>query len=397
MVLTAQYYVFLAIWAGSSPPHVVRNIAALLPFWLLYALLLVNAGVCLFNRLPALRRDLSRRPRLTERPAEWVIDTPSVTRAGEARAWLRRLGYRGVDTDEGLIGGVRRRWSVLGTFLFHGAFFLVAAGFLATFVARSEATLRVAVGEEYAGEPGQLVSLSPPRIVAAGAPDFRFKVDRISPEFWRDQLLFTRLEAELELAGGRLATTRINRPLWIGPGTFLRLSGFGYAPLYELLAHDGRTLDGAFVKLDVFPPGRRDFFNLPGYPHRVYLEVLPDLDDEAGGDVTRSLDLVRPAVDLQVMRGRVDLGRALLRQGQGYEFEGMTLHFPEIRYWGEFSVVRDPGAPILFLGYLVGLIGLLLRLGGKRAEMAWVPGKDGDPGTLKGWGDCTPPVPSDRR
>jgi hypothetical protein len=102
-------------------------------------------------------------------------------------------------------------------------------------------------------------------------------------------------------------------------------------------------------------------------------------------------------VDLQVMRGRVDLGRALLRQGQGYEFEGMTLHFPEIRYWGEFSVVRDPGAPILFLGYLVGLIGLLLRLGGKRAEMAWVPGKDGDPGTLKGWGDCTPPLPSDRR
>ena len=35
-------------------------------------------------------------------------------------------------------------------------------------------------------------------------------------------------------------------------------------------------LDSAFVKLNVFPPGQRDFFQLPDYPHRFYLGVLPD-------------------------------------------------------------------------------------------------------------------------
>ena len=33
MILAALYYLLLAIWAAASPPHVVRNIALLLPFW----------------------------------------------------------------------------------------------------------------------------------------------------------------------------------------------------------------------------------------------------------------------------------------------------------------------------------------------------------------------------
>ena len=69
-----------------------------------------------------------------------------------------------------------------------------------------------------------------------------------------------------------------------------------------------------------------------------------------------------PAVELQVLRGRLELGRALLRLDEGFEFEGLTLRFPEIRYWGEFSIVRDPGTPVLFLAYAVGLAGLLLKL-----------------------------------
>ena len=53
---------------------------------------------------------------------------------------------------------------------------------------------------------------------------------------------------------------------------------------------------------------------------------------------------------------------------QALEFEGLRLLFPEIRYWGEFSIVRDPGAPILFLGYLLGLVGLLIKLPAQRTE-----------------------------
>lgn len=312
MVLAAFYHVFLAAWAFTSPSHVVRGIAGLAPFWLVYGLLLVNTGVCFTRRW----RGLSR----------------------------------------------RGRRAALGSYLFHGAFFLLAAGFLLSLATRQQVTLWAAVGETFSGEAEQVLSRTSPRWLSPAVPAPGFRVDRVLPELWRSQLLFTRLEADLTFTDGRTATTRINRPLWLGWGTFLRLSGFGYAPRYELTDRAGRPLDSAIVKMDVFPPGQRDHFRIPDLPHRFYVEVLPDFAVEQGEPITRSLELVRPAVWLRVIRGPQELGEALLRQGDSFELEGLRLRFPEIRYWGQFSVVWDPGAPVIFAGYLLGLVGLGLKL-----------------------------------
>ncbi len=317
MVLAGFYHGLLAIWATSSPPHVVQNIASLVIFWLVYGLLLINTVACLWRRVPQLRL---------------------------------------------------RRASVVGNYLFHGAFLLLASGFLLTLLARHEASVWVAVGEEFSARPEQFLSQTPPRLLALGVPRVAFKTLRITPEFWGDELLFTELEAELELPGGRRATTRINRPLWSAPWTFLRLSGFGYAPRYELTRAGGGLVDSAFVKVNVFPPGQRDFFQIPRFPHRFYLEVLPDYALEEGEPISRTLNLVHPAVVLRVVRGKADLGSAILGADEHFEFEGLRVGFPEIAYWGQYSIVRDPGIPILFCGYLLGLAGLVLRLGAGRSR-----------------------------
>ena len=388
MVLTAFYSLFLAIWAMSSPPEVVRNIASLLVFWLVYLLLLVNTAVCFWRRIPALRKQLGTELTQSARRPDWSAKADAETGSDGIRGKLRRAGYRPRTLESGEIVGVRRRWAALGPFLFHGAFFLVAAGFLLTIGSRSEATLRVAVGEEFSSADEQLVFSSSPRLVAwPTSPIPGFIVDEIRPEFWRDQLLFTVLEADLEFADGKKSTTRINRPLWVGPGTFLRLSGFGYTPRYELSDADGRVVDSAFVKLNVFPPGQRDSISFDAYPHRVFIEVLPDFAVQGGWAVTRTLNLVEPAALVEVYRGKLRLGEAVLRASDGYRFEGLTLRFPEIRYWGEFSLVRDPGAPVLFTGYLVGLIGLLLKIRGGRGEVVWRESGSGGGGLFEGWGD----------
>jgi hypothetical protein len=145
-------------------------------------------------------------------------------------------------------------------------------------------------------------------------------------------------------------------------------------------------IGSSFIKLNVFPPGQEDYFSPGEYPHRVYVEVLPDFAVEAGEAVTQSLNLINPAVSLQVRRGKIDLGRAVLRAGDSFGFEGLSLRFPEIRYWGQFAVVRDPGAPIVFLGYLIGILGLLLKLRGDRAEVAWEASPTGSGGVIRGWG-----------
>ncbi len=389
MILLALYYTLLTIWAASSAPGIVQNIASLLPFWLVYILLLVNTFVCLWGRLDVLKNQISRSPVLTRGPANWEMKTGLELNEQEIFKMFRDQGYRPRLLEKGYLWGVRRRWSALGTFVFHGAFGLLAAGFLLTFVGRREASVWVAVGEEFSGQPEQFLSQTAPRALSLDLPSVSFRLANIIPEYWRDELLFTNLEAHLILPGERRATTRINRPLWWNWSTFVRLSGFGYAPRYELTDHTGRILDSAFVKLNVFPPGQRDFFKVAGYPHRFYVEVLPDYGLTEGEAITRSLNLVNPAVVLHVLRGKVDLGGATLLKEDSFELEGLRVRFPEIRYWGQFSMVRDPGAPIVFSGFLLGLMGLLLKLSGKRTELTWQSADDGN-GAFRGWGRTVP-------
>jgi hypothetical protein len=178
MVLAALYYLLLAIWAAASPPHVVRNIAHLLPFWVVYLALLVNTGTCFWRRLATLKRDLAPGSAFRDRPPAWTVALPAGARSEEALATLRGAGYR---VGGGTSTVARGRWSTLGSYLFHGSFFVIALGFLLTFSLRSETTLRVAEGE----------------ILQDGPAGAEFVVRGITPEFWQDQLLFTQLEASL--------------------------------------------------------------------------------------------------------------------------------------------------------------------------------------------------------
>lgn len=390
MVLAALYTSFLAIWARSSPAEVVRNIASLSPFWLVYALLLVNTGTCLWRRFGLLRRQVSAGQSLTGNAPTWKKGTRSGIGLNEVRSALARRGY-GIETDGSTLWGVANRWTALGTYLFHGAFFLVAAGFLLTMLTRHEANVWVAVGERFAADPSQFRSQSPPRPLSAGLAPVDFEVVRITPEFWRDELLFTRLDADLRLGDGAVVTTRINEPWRSGLATFVRLTGFGYALRYELADELDHVFDSAFVKLNVFPPGQRDFFRIPNYPHRFSVEVLPDFAVVDGEAVTRSLNLVSPAVVVEASRGRIDIGKAAILPDRAFGFDGLRLTFPEIRYWGEFAIVHDPGAPVLFAGYVFGIVGLLLKLGGPRREVRWQPGDGG--GTLTGWRGAPPDGP----
>jgi hypothetical protein len=386
MVVAAFYYGLLAVWAALSPPDVVRRIASLVPFWSVYALLLINTGLCLWRRLPSLRRDLRAEPAVVRTPPSSQIVTAAELDHQTAKETLTDLGFRYVSEFEGGVWGMRRRWAALGTFLFHGSFFLVMAGAALTLLARDEDRIWVAVGEEYVASPDQILGQSRPGAIWIHQPPPRFVVESISPEFWGDVLLFTRLEASLVFPDGQRAVTRINRPLWRGWWTFLRLSGFGYAPRYELTNRSGSVRESSFVKMTVFPPGQRDFFSPEGFPHRIDVEVLPDAVLENGKLVNRSFSLTTPAVKVLVSRGRMLLGEAVLREGESLEFEGLQLSFPEIEYWGEFAIVRDPGAPVLFLTFAVALAGLLLKIGGGRAEALWTPGGDGRPGTIRLWG-----------
>jgi hypothetical protein len=298
MVGAAVFYLLLTIYSWAVPTHVVSNIAGLWVFWIAWLLLFVNTFVCLWNR--------------------WRS-----TRAS--------------------------------SILFHGSFVIVAAGVLLTTGGRSESKIRVAQGETFTGDVSQYAS------PASRTQPPPFTLVSITPEFWRDELLFTRLEAVLEMDGAK-RITKINRPLWIGGASFLRLSGFGFAPRYELLDASGRVVESAFTKMNVFPPGSRDFLMPENYPYRIYLELYPDAEVRHGDMENRGMALRQPALVARVYRGHLPIAAGTLRPGETLAFEGLQLRFPEIRMWGELTWVRDPGVVVTFAGAIAGLAGLAMKL-----------------------------------
>lgn len=373
LVLAALYDALLALWARSAPAQAVRELAGLLPLRAAYLLLLLSTAWCLWKRLPGLRRDVGRAPAFSGAPPRWELRLDEAATQGQAEALLREAGYR-VATIDGSVWGVLRPRAALGAVLFHLGVLLLALGLLLTQLARDEFKLWVGVGEDYVGLQEQILSRELPRALSSGLPKVGFRVERIEPELWRGELAFTRLAARLRFPGGAVRETRIDRPLWLSAATFLRVSGFGYALRYEILDREGRVIESAFVKLNVLPPGQRDSIAPQGLPHRVYVRLVQDPSGRGAAAAARSLDLRNPAFAVHAYRGKVDLGERVIKLAEPIPLEELVLRIPEVRYWGEFTLLRDPGAPLVMLAFAIVLAGLALSLRGARAEVRWSSG-----------------------
>lgn len=352
----ALYYVFLAIWAAKSPPHVVRNIASLLPFLLFYVLLLVNTFLCIARRWSTLVSHMWHRPLLLLQKPDWERSVDSLPASGK---WM--------DVDGGHLLAVRNRFAPLGTILLHGALFFLATGLLLTLFSRYEAKFYAARGEKLDVQQDTFYRTSAPVPLTTGFSPMSFDAQDVRAIFWRDELLFTHLEADISV-DGRVSRATINSPVFLSPATSIRVSSFGYALAYMLVA-GGEPLEEAAVKLQIFPPGQRDFFTSRHFPHKFYVQFFPDWMEEDGQNISRSMNLNNPRVVVSIYRQKVFLGESILQFGEPATFEGISLAFLQAIPMAEFTMTRDLGLPWTVVSFLLILAGLMIRLPGKRGEM----------------------------
>jgi hypothetical protein len=357
-VTGSLYYVFLTIWGARSPAHVVQSIAGLLPFTLFYILLLSNTLLCILWRFRGLMAAMRKAPLDLPSNRDWerVERRPPVFRGNAARV---ENGYL----------WVYRRYSALGTILLHGSLFLIALGFLLSHHTHVEGSFKAGLHDELKVDASTFERTTPRDADRRLLPEAEVVVHDISTSFWRDELLFTRFTADLSV-NGRPRAVAINDPAFLTPFSYLRLTSFGYAPVYMVVAEgQDRPLEEGAMILNIFPPGTRGLLRLRNFPHRVYLRLYPDHHETENGPASRSMRLDNPRVVVEIYRGKVFVTRKTLRFGEPLTVEEFTLSILGVVPSAELTLVRDAGLPFILAGFLVLLAGLLLRLPGRRQEI----------------------------
>lgn len=212
---------------------------------------------------------------------------------------------------------------------------------------------------------GQTVTL--PGEAAFGLGGYRAKYSRppvmsirlreLLPQFNATGDRLDGLEARLLVSkyGAPFAATSVKRgPLSNPFGVSISISDFGYSPRFELYDNRGNVLDSSFVYLKLFPPGLEDQFRLLS-PLTYYLRYDPWGE---GG----------PYFNVRVARNRDISFNGQVALGERFNYENAAMAFPEIRRWTVLEVSANPGAPLLWAGFIVALTSLALMLRNRRAE-----------------------------
>lgn len=367
------------------PATQMRNIVYRETFFqVLYAALTVSTLACMGLRIGYVWRKAKRVPSADAEPRLPEDFTRAASDLGTAVARVSGNGFRLSVSSESWAWGVRQRWSSLGTFALHGAMIvLVASGLVATYGPKpftGEAV--VSAGETFASRPEQWVSIQPD---GAKPPQLSFTVEEVKADFYRDLLLFTKLEARVAEDGGRTRNIALAQPWVAGPATLVAIKDFGYSADVVSSTEASESPLRTF-KLKVFPSEITDSFDVSvgAKTYRVYLRVYGDYVDREGSPGNRSFNLTNPRLLVsakEVLTSKAEVERVperLLAPGEPLVVPGGEVTIRAITRHAVFRVTVLPVAPYLFIAMLLAAVGAWLRLVSPRREVTLV--KDGETG-----------------
>lgn len=380
-VASLTYTLFLVVFGMVVPLPWVNNISKLLPFKVLYLLFFVNLIICEIKWIPVVIKrcevltppdiatDLERfRHRVEVRGSE--LNVQSLAR------YLRRRGYyvegksstlKNLDSESFspnahypslLLYAHRGRFSSIGNLFFHIGFLFLFVGVVSSLLLRFEGDLRLPEGYGFSGKANEYTFISAAPF--SSIPNLSFLLNKIYPEFWEGKLLFTGLKGEVQYEDGT-GSIFLSSALRIS-GARVTLKNIGLTPMYVLKNKEGNEIDAADVNLAIFVPGTEDHFLMPGFPHQIFVAFYPDYDVVDGKILNRSMHIKNPVYAVKIFRGRIPVYSGFIKPGEEALFEGLRLSFPEMRYWGEFKIVKDPGFPFIWTAFILFVTGLVWRL-----------------------------------
>jgi hypothetical protein len=209
------------------------------------------------------------------------------------------------------------------------------------------------------------------------------RLGTITPSFFREFLLFERLDATAEYNGEPRAFS-LARPLWLDPVSYISIQDFNYAPRVTVTSVGGEVVDDVIQSMKLFPPGSEDTLAIPSAKIALTMQVFPDYELRDGVEVSRSYNMAEPRIRLTVFErvGGVTRQRVLARRtvGLGERVElpdGSGVIISEVRTVGTFRLVTAPWMPLVMLSGLLLVASLAGRLLWPRLDVVVWPDGEG--------------------
>ncbi len=323
-------------------------------FRLLITMLAANILVCTIRRTSTLLRSSLARPKVVmpevffERAAlNFQAKSEGQRVAGVAKLVQRSLrsrGYRVVSQGEGEavhLYADKNRFAPLGSLLHHASFVMLMAGFVIGNVwGINDSAFVVAEGQTRPlGDTGLAVRLD--SFVDEYYPEG-------PPKDYRSQV--TLLNQGQEVAQ---TLVRVNSPLVYG-GVRLHQSFFGPATVIQV--RDG---SGALIAEETVPLA----WNANDRPLGSFLLPGQGLEVYVVGPASAFIDSLVPPGQIKLEVYRVGANAPLemgnITQGQSRTLGSLEYTFVRERMFSGFKVVQDPGRPVLWLGAVGIVVGLM--------------------------------------
>lgn len=334
------------------------------PFFLaIPAFIVLSITVCTYRRIRNRAAAGLISPASGARPnGSGLLKVEDIKGLLESKGW--KVGERG---EGGFFYAIKGENGIWGSLAFHAGMVIVITGAIVSMLTLFKG--KIALTEGFEASPAeQLDKLLdrkekeefPYRALLLRSFDARYV------EGGRLPLDYTAVIGTLSMDGkAGEEVIKVNMPVRRKGYQFL-LDNYYFSPKFIVTEKgNGKVIEDAYID---FQPLKTDLkvkdqFDIPETGTRIIARFYPDFYLDGKIPKTRSMNLENPAFILEFFKGEDKLGDGILPIGKRMDFDDgrYTIEFRDLRKGVIVSVSRDDGLPIVELGLLIVVLGLVVR------------------------------------
>lgn len=282
-------------------------------------------------------------------------------------AALSNKGYRVSHTrqEKGFqVEGEKGRCGVLGSLIFHLSFLILLVGAIASTWMRFEGKFILTEGQPFKGHLDEYISVKK-AFLPTKPLNFRLVLQKFKPIYDTPPRYVSEVLIEDDSGGKTYETVRDFHALSYR-GYTLYQKDHGFSPSFVLKDQRGKVIFNSFVAFKSHKEAEEvryeDYFKIPGTSLEIEGRLYPDMVDNDGQLKTKSILPNNPVIAVKVKESGKEVFKSTIALHRNVQIGEHVFSFDDLRYWSGFRVVKDPGIPIIYLGFITSIFGLLVRI-----------------------------------